>query len=72
MFSRIFYGIRQSASRTQRHPIEDCSSTTSEEFVRATTSMPMSIPTSLTAIFGLSPNKTDDFIQKDLISSSWS
>ncbi|KAI9310231.1 hypothetical protein BX666DRAFT_1870507 [Dichotomocladium elegans] len=26
---------------------------------------------STTALFGISPHSTDDFVQKDLISSSW-
>ncbi len=79
MFSRIFNGIRTATTATtntvrpQRLSIEDHSS--EEILSRAATSSPINIistTTSITAIFGLSNNKTDDFIQKDLISSSWS
>lgn len=83
MFSRIFTGIRNASSstaaRSQRLSIEDHSS---EEFVRTatqpinimspSTSTAIATTASITAVFGLSNNKTDDFIQKDLISSSWS
>jgi hypothetical protein len=71
MFPRILAGIRNSVNNTtsiQRpRMIED----SSEELVRVTKSSPLPIA-SITAVFGLSNNKADDFIQKDLISSSWS
>lgn len=66
MFSRIITSIQRSFTTVQRPRIIEDSS---EELVRKTTSP---IATSLTAVFGLSSNKTDDFIQKDLISSSLS
>lgn len=76
MFSRIYSGIRNSINNpgtmqrpTQRLTLED----SSEELVRATKPIQIlstSRPTTVTA-FGLSYNEADDFIQKDLISTSW-
>ncbi|KAG2210026.1 hypothetical protein INT47_003462 [Mucor saturninus] len=76
MFPRIFTGIRNSINNpgsmqrpTQRLTLED----SSEEFVRATKPIQIlstRIPVSAAA-FGLSYNEADDFIQKDLISTSW-
>lgn len=77
MFSRILTGVRNSINTSTisrptqqqgRLSIED----SSEEFVRATSTRSINIiPSSAAvAVFGLSNNNADDFIQKDLISSS--
>lgn len=82
MFSRIITGVRNTlntptisrpSQQQSRLSIED----SSEEFVRAS-ARPINIIPSTTsscssgvaAIFGLSNNNADDFIQKDLISTS--
>ncbi|CEP12939.1 hypothetical protein [Parasitella parasitica] len=84
MFSRIFNGIRSSLNTTKpststqqassRLSLED----SSEELVKK--SRPILIvnhsansatsSSSIAAIFGLSNNSADDFIQKDLMSTS--
>lgn len=80
MFSRIFSGIRNSTNapvaaiprqQQSRLSLED----SSEELVKVTRIIPSNNVNStaamtLPAIFGLSNNITDDFIQKDLISTS--
>jgi hypothetical protein len=76
MLSRIFTSARTSLTNQTQRPqnrlsIED----SSEELVRATrherNGMHVPIYSSVSAaIFGLSRNNMDDFIQKDLISTS--
>ncbi|KAI8876593.1 hypothetical protein K501DRAFT_288810 [Backusella circina FSU 941] len=74
MLSRIFTNARNSLTNQTQRPqnrlsIED----SSEEFVRATRHERMQVPVYSSvsaAIFGLSRNNMDDFIQKDLISTS--
>lgn len=78
MFSRIFTGIRSSLNTTRPSTTQQSSSRlsledSSEEFVKK--SRPILISnhsgsSSIAAIFGLSNNSADDFIQKDLISTS--
>lgn len=72
MFHRILSGIRNSINTTTSIPRPRMIEDSSEELVRVTKSSPIPIACSVTAVFGLSNNKADDFIQKDLISSSWS
>lgn len=79
MFSRIFTGIRNAANTstatntitrssgtTTRLSVEDGSA---EEMLRAASTNTI-LSNKRLSIFGLSSNKADDFIQKDLISTS--
>ncbi|EPB88076.1 hypothetical protein PS15m_011419 [Mucor circinelloides] len=83
MFSRIYTGIRSSLNTTRPSTQQSTSSRlsledSSEEFVKKSrpilisnhSNASASSSSSIAAIFGLSNNNADDFIQKDLISTS--